>query len=101
MTQLTKTQRIVERTFSTHAMNAREVYLAGSFNQWDPAATPMLRGDQGEWTVTMPLAAGRYEYKFIVDGKWCCEPGCEGPYDACPNCVPNECGSMNRVVQVR
>ena len=75
MTQLTKTQRIVERTFSTHAMNAREVYLAGSFNQWDPAATPMLRGDQGEWTVTMPLAAGRYEYKFIVDGSWTDDPG--------------------------
>lgn len=21
------------------------------------------------------LALGRYEYKFVLDGEWCCEPG--------------------------
>jgi 5'-AMP-activated protein kinase regulatory beta subunit len=52
----------------------------------------------GSWRVELELAPGRYEYKFIVDGAWCCEPG---HADAdCADCVPNACGTMNRVIEV-
>ena len=97
----TRDPRANEQTFTVRAPQAREVYVAGTFNGWDPKATPMLPAAHGEWGVAMHLAPGRYEYKFVVDGQWCCEPGCDGPHAGCPNCVPNELGSMNCVLRVR
>ena len=84
-----------------HSDTAHEVYLAGSFNGWSPTETPMTRDNGGYWTVALPLAPGRYEYKFVVDGEWCCEPGCTSEEVHCGNCVINEHGTMNRVLQVQ
>lgn len=47
----------------------------------------------------MNLSPGRHEFKFVVDGEWCCEPGCNGR-DQGPKCVPNPFGTMNRVIEV-
>ena len=44
------------------------VNLAGDFNAWSTTATPMSRGDDGVWRVSMQLAAGERFYKFVVDG---------------------------------
>ena len=87
--------------FSCDAPQARAVFVAGTFNDWKPDAAP-LHPDlpNGKWVVTLPLPPGRYEYKFVVDGQWCCEPGCEHEYRGCPKCVPNEFGTMNRVLDV-
>lgn len=79
---------------------AKEVFLVGSFNDWDPRALPMRRKSKGEWQVNLKLEPGRYEYKFVVDGEWCCAPDCDQPYDGCPHCVRNEFGTMNRVLHV-
>lgn len=87
-------------TFACHAETATAVSLAGSFNDWSPVATPMTRGDDGAWSASLPLAAGRYEYKFVVDGEWCCEPGCTHRTVQCPHCIMNEQGTMNRVLEV-
>lgn len=86
--------------FSCHAPHAGVVYLAGTFNGWDPTATPLTRRADGTWAVTLDLPPGRYEYKFVIDGQWCCEPGCEEPAPSCPHCVPNPFGTMNRVIEV-
>lgn len=86
--------------FSCHAPEAKAVFVAGTFNEWTPDTLPMQRQSGGKWSVKVPLATGRYEFKFIVDGEWCCEEGCEGEYHGCPECVPNECGTMNRVLEV-
>lgn len=86
--------------FECHAPAAQSVGLAGTFNDWNPAATPMTKDDQGLWQASVGRAPGRYEFKFVVDGEWCCEPGCEGAYHGCPKCVPNEFGTMNRVLEV-
>lgn len=83
-----------------HAYEATNVCVAGAFNGWDPATTPLARGAGGSWEVTLDLPAGRHEYKFVVDGEWCCEPGCHEPTSDCPQCVPNPFGTMNRVVEV-
>lgn len=83
-----------------HAPQAGAVAVAGSFNGWDPAATPIARDSDGHWGVLVDLPPESHEYKFVVDGAWCCEPGCEGTYHGCPKCVPNAFGSMNRVVEV-
>lgn len=87
-------------TISCAAPTAAAVYVAGTFNNWNPDALPLKRNDAGHWSVDLNLAPGRYEFKFVVDGQWCCEPGCEGEHRGCPKCVPNEHGTMNRVLEV-
>jgi 1,4-alpha-glucan branching enzyme len=71
--------------FSCRAPKAKAVFVAGTFNDWKPDAAPMHNHlPKGKWTVTLPLPPGRYEFKFVVDGQWCCDPGCAGDH-ACPN----------------
>jgi hypothetical protein len=50
-----------------------KVYIAGSFNKWDPRKTAMQLVDSG-WMVKLPLAPGKYFYKYIVDGNWMTDP---------------------------
>jgi hypothetical protein len=52
---------------------AREVFLAGSFNHWDTRATPLSRKGN-EWKTELLLNPGGYSYKFIVDGAWMTDP---------------------------
>lgn len=49
--------------------NARRVQLAGSFTNWQYNTLSMARTDDG-WKVAVKLGAGKYWYKFIVDGNW-------------------------------
>lgn len=51
---------------------AKKVLLAGSFNDWRPAA--MRKQKDGSFAVSIPLTAGTYEYKFVVDGQWMVDP---------------------------
>lgn len=87
-------------TVSTHAPKAKHVFIAGTFNTWNPKSHPLKRTGDGHWVLTLDLPPGRYEYKFVVDGEWCCEVGCDKVYDGCPGCVPNQFGTMNRVLVV-
>jgi len=57
--------------------NAREVYLSGSFNEWNQRELAMQKTADG-WQLPYVLGHGNYEYKFIVDGKWITDP--ENPY---------------------
>jgi hypothetical protein len=67
-------QRHVEFVFVAPA--ARNVSLVGDFNGWDATATPMRRTDgRATWSVSVPLAAGRHVYAFVVDGNdWVTDP---------------------------
>ncbi len=62
--------------FSVALPAARQVAVAGDFNRWDPDRDRLSGPDaQGVWTVTLPLPAGRYEYRFVVDGaEWVLDP---------------------------
>jgi len=55
---------------------ARSVSLVGDFNGWRAEATPLTQaGGERAWVVSLPLARGRHEYAFIVDGKtWVADP---------------------------
>jgi 1,4-alpha-glucan branching enzyme len=86
--------------FSCHAPKAGVVCVAGTFNGWDPAATPMIKDAKYNWDVAVVLPPGHHEFKFVVDGTWCCEPGCDGANHDCPRGVPNSFGTINRVIEV-
>ena len=53
--------------------DAKEVYLAGSFNNWNEKKTLMSRSGDG-WTTSVSLFGGKQTYKFIIDGKWITDP---------------------------
>jgi len=73
---------------------AQEVSIAGSFNDWHPSVTPMIRLSDGKWAKELSLAPGRYEYRFVVDGEWVDDP-------AATELIPNAFGSANAVLEVR
>jgi hypothetical protein len=42
------------------------VYIAGDFQGWDPAATPMQRVDATTWSISLPFAEGTpVQYKYV------------------------------------
>lgn len=54
---------------------AKEVCLAGSFNQWSLKSLCMVR-DGNTWSRVVPLPPGRYQYVFVIDGhRWKPDPG--------------------------
>lgn len=69
-----QTEQTCRVEFQLYDPQAREVFLAGTFNQWNASATPMLRQPEGKWTKVLTLRPGRYEYKFVVDGNWRTDP---------------------------
>ena len=75
-----------------HFPNAKTVYLIGSFNNWSEPGYPMLK-KEGVWSTAVFLPAGKYTYKFVVDGKWIIDP--DNPlYDE------NEYGTGNSVLWI-
>ena len=87
----TKTTRVM---FSVRAEVGSKVFLAGSFNNWDPTAKEMAdkKGD-GVFTATVSLPAGSHQYKFVIDGTWCADP-------ECTDWVQNDHGTLNSVKHV-
>lgn len=86
--------------FACRAPAAQAVFLAGTFNDWKPDATPLAKDKEGNWSATLDLPPDRYEYKFVVDGNWCCEPGCDDSAYQGSDCVTNGYGTKNRVIEV-
>jgi len=74
--------------FALMAPEARSVQLAGDFNSWDPSVNPLKKSSNGIWKVNINLSPGRYEYRFLVDGKWQNDP-------QCTSCVANPFGEEN------
>jgi 1,4-alpha-glucan branching enzyme len=77
--------------FKLDAPGAREVFLAGSFNEWNPSDRALKRDKKGVWTTTVTLVPGVYEYRFIVDGEWWDDP-------KAAERRPNEHGTQNCVI---
>lgn len=53
---------------------ARRVFVAGSFNSWNPKTIKMIKTNSG-WELPLFLHEGTHTYKFIVDGQWITDPG--------------------------
>jgi 1,4-alpha-glucan branching enzyme len=80
-------------TFTVHADKGKAVYLAGEFNNWNPTAKKMTF-KAGVYSATLKLAAGTYQYKFVIDGTWCADP-------ENTNSLPNDQGTFNSVITVK
>jgi hypothetical protein len=55
--------------------NARNVAVAGSFNNWNRDELKMVRTRSG-WMIQLYLREGTHAYKFLVDGSWILDPAC-------------------------
>ncbi len=81
-------------TFQITTTPNSEVYVAGTFNNWDPKRHQMkdTKGN-GKYTLTLMLPKGEYEYKFVINGNWVVDPECQ-------NWVRNNFGTLNSVLKV-
>lgn len=74
--------------FKFHAPPKSKVYVAGTFNHWNPTALKLHYHGKGVYTAMILLSPGSYEYKFIVNGEW--QNGTE-----CTDLVSNTYGTTN------
>lgn len=79
--------------FEILAPEAREVHLAGTFDDWCPTTLPMFRMENGIWIKEVMLAPGEYEYLFVVDGVWKPDPKASASR-------PNPFGGENSLITV-
>jgi 1,4-alpha-glucan branching enzyme len=76
--------------FNLYAPEAKRVFLAGDFNNWDVHNLPMKKDNKGTWEASLALTPERYEYRFWVDGVWYDDPNAQER-------VENSFGSQNSV----
>ena len=70
------------------------VSVAGTFNEWDSNAHALSdKRNDGNFSLSVMLHPGRYEYKFVINGNWCVDPECS-------EWVPNAHGSLNSVLHI-
>ena len=60
------------------APGAKQVFLAGDFNEWLPSDLPMQRQPDGAWLIQVFLYHGHHRYFFVVDGKPVLDPRAHG-----------------------
>lgn len=81
-------------SFQMKAEPGSAVFVAGTFNQWDPTQYRLRdKPDSGEFKIKLTVPPGRLEYKFVVNGVWCVDPNCS-------DWAPNNQGSLNSVISV-
>jgi hypothetical protein len=73
--------------------SAANVAIVGDFNDWEADGMPLNRLQDGVWTITIPLAPGRYQYTFVVDGTWVADP-------LAPRTLEDDFGQPNSVITV-
>ena len=68
--------------FELVAPSARDVWLAGSFNDWRAEQLPLAAGAGGVWSTTLALPLGEHQYQFVVDGeRWIPDPTAHAQVD--------------------
>lgn len=51
--------------------SAKQISVAGDFNNWSPTATPLSKDEKlGVWQTCVPIPPGRYRYRMVIDGQW-------------------------------
>ena len=86
-------KRTVVVRFRLPYLPASEVFLAGSFNDWDPQMFPMTEAEGGGWIKDVALSPGTHGYRFVADGAWMADPGN-------PRVQPDPFDGLDSVVEV-
>jgi 1,4-alpha-glucan branching enzyme len=73
--------------------DAKNVCVAGSFNDWKPEKAPLVPMGNGRWVGDLAVKPGRYEYLFVVDGQWMPDPNAK-------ETVQNPFGGRNSILGV-
>jgi 1,4-alpha-glucan branching enzyme len=55
-------------TFRVWAPNAREVYVTGTFNDWQETKTPLASEQNGYWSAEVAEAKAGDEYRYMLRG---------------------------------
>lgn len=78
--------------FTFKSPTARNVQLAGDFNDWVPDKGVVTRqGPDGAWEKVARLGPGVYQYRYFVDGEWQADP-------SNPRRVAGPAGGVNSVL---
>lgn len=77
----------------TNTPTASTIYVAGSFNGWNPSSTPMVSDGNGNFVYTVPEGSGIAEYKF-TRGSWSTVEG-----NATGNYLPNRTFTFSGTAQ--
>jgi len=85
--------KLNEIVLSIDAPEAKEVYLAGEFNNWKLDESSRMEKSNGRWTKRLNLDKGKYRYRFVVDGNWSSDP-------ANPLTQPNSYGTLDSLLEV-
>ena len=73
--------RTVRLVYIPQDTSVGSVAVAGDFNGWQPASTPLTRRD-GFWSTMLALPPSTYEYMFVIDGeRWETDPLATGTRD--------------------
>lgn len=86
-----KNPAVNKNDFEYCAAEAKEVAVAGTFNDWKPV--PLKPNGKGKWALSLKLKPGRYEYRYFVDNTWQND-------QRTVECVPNAFGTWNCVLEV-
>lgn len=73
--------------------HAEKVYLMGNFNDWNRSSLP-LEKNFGIWKISQSLTPGKYEYKFVVDGREILDPQNQ-------DSIANGLGGWNSIIHVK
>ena len=82
-------------TLTIKAPEAKEVYLAGEFNNWKLDENSRMEQDaHGCWVKRLDLNLGKYRYRFVIDGNWSEDP-------ANPLTQLNTYGTLDSLLEVK
>ena len=56
--------------FTFYRPGARQVHLAGEFNNWRGGELAMVRTEDGYWRARMKLPTGEFRFRYCADGEW-------------------------------
>ncbi len=72
---------------------AQEIFIAGDFNNWSTSSHKLTKDKTGRHNIEIKLHPGRYQYKFVVDGKWMVD---QKP----TTLIDNSFGTKNSVIDI-
>ena len=79
--------------FEFNDPDASSVYIAGTFNNWQPDTKPMHPVGNNRWVKVALLPIGTYEYCLVVDGEFRPDPRAK-------ESVSNAFGGRNSILKV-